>query len=73
MVEFSGVLASQRKEEIHHEIEMQQELGEEGLLEEDQYLMEVNLEYLENASGEKRVGSWRPRLQGKLVCSGRNG
>ena len=33
---------------------MQQELGEEGLLEEDQYLMEVDLEDLETTSGERQ-------------------
>ena len=32
----SGVLSVQRKEEMQHEAEMQQELGEEGLPEEDQ-------------------------------------
>ncbi len=35
------------------EIEKQQELGEDGLLEGDRYLMEVNLEDLETTSGER--------------------
>jgi len=43
-----------RKEEIQMEIEMQQELGEEGLLEEDKYLLEVNLEDLETTNGERQ-------------------
>jgi hypothetical protein len=48
----SGTLATQRKEELQLEIERQQELGEEGLLEEDCYLAECNLgEDLEEISG----------------------
>ena len=35
----SGTTASLKKEEIQMEIEKQQELGEEGLLEEDEYLL----------------------------------
>ena len=35
----SGAIASQRKEEIQHEIEKQQDLGEEGLTAEDHYLL----------------------------------
>ena len=50
----SGAKASLRKEEIQMEIEMQQELGEEGLLEEDKYLLEVNLEDLETTNGERQ-------------------
>ena len=50
----SGELASLWKEEIQMEIEIQQELGEEGLLEEDKYLMEVNLDDLETTSGEQQ-------------------
>ncbi len=34
------------------EIEHQRELGDAGLLEEDKYLAEVNLEDIENTSGE---------------------
>ena len=50
----SGAIALQQKEEIQHEIEKQQDLGEEGLTAEDHYLMEVNLEDLETTSGEKQ-------------------
>ena len=50
----SGELASLRKEEIQMEIEKQQELGGDGLLEEDKYLLEVNLDDLENTSGEQQ-------------------
>ncbi len=49
----SGDAATRRKEEIQMEIEKQQELGEDGLLGEDQYLMEVNLEDLETTNGER--------------------
>ena len=34
------------------EIEQQQELGTEGLLDEDKYLLEVNIEDLNSSSGE---------------------
>ncbi len=47
----SGTLATQQKEELQMEIECQQELGEEGLLEEDCYLAECNLGDLEETSG----------------------
>ena len=43
----AGTLATGRKEELQDEIEAPQELGEEGLLEEDRYLAEANLEHLE--------------------------
>ena len=36
------------------EIEKQQELGTDSLEEGDKYLMEINLEDLENISGEKQ-------------------
>ena len=44
----SGTTATLRKEEIHMEIEKQQELGNDSLEEGDKYLMEINLEDLEN-------------------------
>ena len=47
----AGTLATQRKEELQMEIERQQELGKEGLLEEDCYLAECNLGDLEETSG----------------------
>ncbi len=49
-----GTQATLRKEELQKEIEMQQDLGYEGLLEEDQYLAEVNLEDLETSSGKRQ-------------------
>ncbi len=36
------------------EIERQQDLGNAGLLEEDKYLAEVNLEEMETSSGERQ-------------------
>ncbi len=50
----NGTLATQRKEELQREIESQQELGIVGLMEEDQYLAEVNLEDLESTTGERQ-------------------
>jgi hypothetical protein len=41
-----------QKEELQEKIEAQQEMGYYGLLEEDQYLAEVNLDDLENSSCE---------------------
>jgi hypothetical protein len=49
----AGTLATLRKEEIQREIEEQVELGPAGLLEEDQWMMEVNLKDLETTSGEQ--------------------
>jgi hypothetical protein len=43
-----------QKEELQKEIEAQQESGYDGLLKEDQYLAEVNLDDLENSSGEQQ-------------------
>jgi hypothetical protein len=42
------------KEEILQEIERQLELGTEDLLDEDQYLAEINLDDLESSSGERQ-------------------
>ena len=50
----TGTIATKKKEEIQHEIEKQQELGGESLLNEDRYLMEVNLEDMEATSGERQ-------------------
>ena len=52
--DIAGVTANARKEEIQQFIEDQLELGEEGLDEKDQYLLEVNLEDLEFMSGEEQ-------------------
>lgn len=47
----TGLHATTRKEEIQMEIEVQQEIGFEGFLEEDAYLGECNLGDLEYTSG----------------------
>jgi hypothetical protein len=39
---------------LQREIEAQQDMGSTGLLEEDQFLAEVNLEDLEASSGERQ-------------------
>jgi hypothetical protein len=49
----SGIIATARKEELLVEIEHQRELGDAGLLEEDKYLAEVNLEEMSTSSGER--------------------
>ena len=49
-----GTTATQRKEDLQREIEEQQDQGFDGLLEEDQFLREVNLEDLESTSGERQ-------------------
>ncbi len=49
-----GSLVTRRKEEIQQEIEKHQSLGPQGLQEEDQYLVEVNLEDLKDSSGERQ-------------------
>jgi hypothetical protein len=49
-----GTIVTQRKEELQREIEEQQDRGFDGLLEEDQFLGEVNLEDLETSSGERQ-------------------
>jgi len=51
----SGMLALERKEELQIAIEEQQEMGLEGLAEEDRYLMEINLDDLETTSGEHQA------------------
>jgi hypothetical protein len=49
-----GTIATARKEELLWEIKRQQELGDAGLLEEDKYIAEVNLEGLETTPGERQ-------------------
>ena len=49
-----GTLVTLQKEELQKEIETQQETGYGDLLEEDQYLAEVNLEDVESSSGERQ-------------------
>ena len=48
----TGSHAVRRKEAIRREIQMQLDLGGEGLDEEDMYLLEINLDDLDNTSGE---------------------
>ena len=50
----SGTVATAKKEELLVEIERQRELGDAGLLEEDKYLAEVNLEEMATSSGERQ-------------------
>ncbi len=50
----SGTIASAKKDELLVEIERQRELGDAGLLEEDKYLAEVNLEEMTTSSGERQ-------------------
>jgi hypothetical protein len=57
-----------RKEDLQREIESQQEMGMEGLMEEDQYLAEVNLEDLESTSG-KRQECWLVAIHAALEAS----
>ena len=47
----TGAFATQQKEELQMEIEHQQELGTEGLLDDDCYLAECNMGDLEDTSG----------------------
>ena len=51
----AGVLATELKEVLQPDIEEQQDLGAEGLAEEDRCLLEINLEDLETTSGEKQT------------------
>jgi hypothetical protein len=51
---FSRIQATQQKEELQMVIEAQQDMGWEDLVEEDQYLAEVNLENFEHTSGERQ-------------------
>ena len=49
-----GNWATLQKEEFQKEIEAQQEMGYDGLLNEDQFLAEVNVEDLESTSSERQ-------------------
>ncbi len=49
----AGTRATLRKEEIQWDIEEQMKMGTTGLLQEDQWMMEVNLGNMENSSGER--------------------
>ena len=48
----AGTLATASKEELMQAIEERREMGTDGLLEEDQWLMEINLRDLDSVSGE---------------------
>ena len=50
----SGTIAMAKKEELLLEIERQRDLGNTGLLEEDKYLAEVNLEEMATSLGERQ-------------------
>ena len=49
----AGTQATLRKEEIQREIEEQMEMGTEGLLDDDLWMMEVNLGNMETTAGEQ--------------------
>jgi hypothetical protein len=51
----SGSLATAKKEELQKAIEDELELGGEGLVEEDLYLLEINLDDLATTSGEDQT------------------
>ncbi len=48
----AGTWVTLRKKQIQQEIEHQMELGASGLLQEDKYLMEINLEDMETTLSE---------------------
>ena len=50
----TGTLVTRRKEELKDAILDQLYIGEEGLAEEDKYLLEINLKDLEHTSGIKQ-------------------
>ena len=51
----AGELVSKHKEEIQKALEDQLEIGEEGLEEEEQFLLEINLEDLGTSLGEDQT------------------
>ena len=53
--EVSGALVNKKKEELREKIEEVQAMAGEDLLEEDRFLAEVNLEDLEDSSGDKQT------------------
>ena len=50
----SGTVATAKNEELLLENERQRDLGDTGLVEEDKYLAEVNLEEMASSSGERQ-------------------
>jgi hypothetical protein len=77
----NGMQATLWKEELQREIESQQEIGMEGLMKEDQYLVEVNLENLQSTTGERQeywlvliCTAWEASiLQGQHIARQRHG
>ena len=65
---FSGIQVTQQKEKLQRAIEAQQDMGWEDLMEEDQYLEEVNLEDLEHTLGERQE-YWLVAIQAARVAS----
>eukprot|EP00956_Cyclotella_meneghiniana_P030706 scaffold78142_cov27-Cyclotella_meneghiniana.AAC.1 len=51
----SGEQAVRRKETIRAELEYQMSLGENGMAEEDRYLLELNLDDLDHSTGEDQA------------------
>ena len=51
----SGEHAMRRKESIRAELEYQMSLGENGLAEEDRYLLELNLDKFDHSTGEDQA------------------
>jgi hypothetical protein len=49
----AGFIATKGKEQLLPEIEAQIELGNEGLAEQDRWMIEVNLDAMDTSSGEK--------------------
>ena len=58
----TGDLASKRKEDLRRALEDQLELGEEGLAREDEYLLDINLDNLDESTGEDQA-IWLLALQ----------
>ena len=51
----SGEKAMSRKESIRNELEYQMSVGEAGLAEEDQYLLDIDLDDLDHSTGEEQA------------------
>jgi hypothetical protein len=64
----TGDLASQRKEDIHRALEEQLTLGEEGLEKDDKFLLEINLDELNDTTGEDQE-YWLLALQAAREAS----
>jgi len=58
----SGLVATKGKEQLLQEIELQIERGGEGLAEHDKWMLEIDLDRLENSSGE-RESYWLLAIQ----------